>query len=586
MTLRTSWRVSGRLDVAQELSRREVDYFHALPASLKGPDTVRNGALAMLQYSKASRMLGDLDGATAADTEALNLLEQLRRGGDTSEATIIALARGIQMKARILSNHQSPDALPTIQSAVDLIRPIADTPNASEAARRAEVEVVFFLGYLQQQDQTQSDKAAATLQQSMQLAAQLGGRDVSDLYMAGYYAESGTWRVAALISLDRGQEARQVAADAGGVAEQILTLRPGHRIALHALEVMQSALTELASAELRPVEALAMGRRGEATAQALVTLDPKNTVSFNNLAAVRMDLGEASWAAGEPRESLDYYQKAIADMRHAENGGAEFVLNQLFPLSVMAGRQSDLGDSAAADTALGSATKFVSALHASEAPGSPLPLFGECNLQIALEAGALWRGDLTAARRIGADIIALVQTVKPKGGFQEFYKNACIFYPDRYKGEAEYLQADYAAAERTLREAIEARKGWPMAVEGDRREQVEVSTMLALALIGERRDDEARRLIEPIIKYQRELAARNHGDQQQHVELARALYAQALIDPAHRAALLQEAATLLQSVPPQMQALHSVRIWRDRVHEALRAPSASRAWVSGYRGLG
>src|ERR1700722_1962926 len=576
--------ISGRLDVAQELARREVDYFHALPASLKGPDTVRNGAVAMLQYSTATRMLGDLDGATAANTEALNLLEQLRRGGDNSEATIIALARGIQIKARIVSNHQMPGALPTNPRPGDLIRPIADAPNASKAARHAEVEAVFFLGYLQQQDQTQSEKAAATLQQSMQLAAQLGGRDLSDLYMAGYYAESGTWRVAALISLDRGQEARQVAADAGGVAEQILTLRPGHRIALHALEVMQSALTELASAELRPVEALAMGRRGEATAQALVTLDPKNTVSFNNLAAVRMDLGDASWAAGQPRESLDYYQKAIADMRHAENGGAEFVLTQLFPLSVMAGRQADLGDPAAADTALASARKFVAALHASEAADSPLPLFGDCNLQIALEAGALWRGDLAAARHIGAANIALIQGIKPSGGFQEFYKNACIFYPGRYQGEAEYLQGDYGAAERTLREALEARTHWPMAVEGDRRDQAEVSTMLALALIGEHRDDEARRLIEPIVKYQRDLSARNHGDQQQHVELARTLYAQALIEPLHRTPLLQEAATLLEAVPPQMRGLRSVRIWRDRVHDALRTPSAGLAPPASLRG--
>jgi len=327
-----------------------------------------------------------------------------------------------------------------------------------------------------------------------------------------------------------------------------------------------------------------MGRRGEATAQALVTLDPKNTVSFNNLAAVRVDLGEASWAAGQPRESLDYYQKAIADMRHAENGGAEFVLNQLFPLSVMAGRQADLGDTAAADTAVASARKFVAALHASEAADSPLPLFGDCNLQIALEAGALWLGDLTAARRIGADIVALVQGVKPNGGFQEFYKTACIFYPDRYQGEAQYLQADYPAAERTLREAIEARKGWPLATEGDRRELGEVSTMLALALIGEHRNDEARRLVEPIVKYQRDLSARNHGDQQQHVELARALYAQALIDPSHRALLLQEAATLLQAVPPQMRELHSVRIWRDRVHDALRAPSAGLALPASLRG--
>jgi hypothetical protein len=36
--------------------------------------------------------------------------------------------------------------------------------------------------------------------------------------------------------------------------------------------------------------------------------------------------------------------------------------------------------------------------------------------------------------------------------------------------------------------------------------------------------------------------------------------------------------------PPR--ALHSVRIWRDRVHNALRAPSASRAPVSGHRDLG
>jgi tetratricopeptide (TPR) repeat protein len=577
---------SGRLDVAAELARREVDYFHALPASLKGPDSVRNGALALLQYAKATRTLGDLDAATAADSEALTLLGQLRQAGDNSEATTIALARATQIKARILANQQSPDALPTARRAVELIKPITDLPNASRAARRAEVEVVFFLGYLQTQDLTMSEKAVATLQQAMELAAQLGGRDLSDLNMAALYAECGTWRVANLISLGRSQEARQVAADAGAVAEQVLVLRPGHRIALHALEVMQSGQAELASSELRPAEALAMGRRGEATAQALVTLDPKNTISFNNLAAVRMDLGEASWAAGQPRESLDYYQKAIADMRHAEGAGAEFVLNQLFPLSVMAGRQADLGDTAAAETALGSATKFVTGLHSSEPAGSPVPLFGDCNLRIGLEAGALWRGDLAAARRIGAEIVALMQGIKPNGGYQEFYKFACIFYPDRLKGEAEYLLGDYAAADQTLNQALEARTHWPMNTDDNRREQVEVSTMLSLALLGEHRRDEAQRVIEPVVKYHRELAARNHGDEQQHVELARALYAQALIEPEHRTALLREAASLVDAVPVQMRALRSVRVWSDRIHAATHEPAAGLAPTAASRGVG
>lgn len=110
--------------------------------------------------------------------------------------------------------------------------------------------------------------------------------------------------------------------------------------------------------------------------------------------------------------------------------------------------------------------------------------------------------------------------------------------------------------------------------------------MLALALTGERRTDEARRIIEPIVKYHRELAGRNHGDQQQHVELARALYAQALVEPEHRTALLQEASSLFDSVPAQMRALRSVRVWRDRVHEAMREPAARLVPAVTLRGVG
>ena len=538
----------------------------------------------MLQYAKAERSLGDLGAATSADSEALTLLGQLRQGGDNSEATTIALARGTQIQARILANQGSPDALPTDQRAVDLLEPIATAPNASLAARRAYMEVVFFLGYLQMQNQTMNDKAAATLQQSMELAAQLGGRDLSDVNMAAAYAESATWRIAALINLGRGSEARQVAAESVPIAEQVLVLRPGHRMALHALEVTQSSLTELAMSELRPLAALTLGKQGEATAMTLVTLDPKNTISYNNLAAARMDLGEASWAAGQPRESLEYYRKAIADMGHAGSAGAEFVLNQLFPLSVMAGRQADLGDTAAADTALASAAKFVTALHASEAPASPLPLFGECNLHIGQQAGALWRGDLAGSRRLGAEIVAIIQDIKPQGGFQEFYKNACIFFPGRLQGEAEYLLGDYPAAESTLRQALEARHHWPVSNDNDRRELAEANTVLALALAGQHRTDEARSIIDPIVKFHRELATRNHGDQQQHFELARTLYAQAIIEPANRAALLREAASLFDAVPPQMQALRSVQLWRARAGEAARGIAAAGELAAPARG--
>jgi hypothetical protein len=50
--------------------------------------------------------------------------------------------------------------------------------------------------------------------------------------------------------------------------------------------------------------------------------------------------------------------------------------------------------------------------------------------------------------------------------------------------------------------------------------------------------------------------------------------------------LVHEAAMLFDSVPTQMQGLHSVRIWRDRVHDALHAPAVSRARQLWLRGLG
>jgi len=98
----------GRLNVVAEFSKRQIDYFHALPPALKGPETTRNGALAMIHYARAERILGDINAATANATEASKLLEQQRTAGDQSEATTIALALGYSTQAVILDNQNDP----------------------------------------------------------------------------------------------------------------------------------------------------------------------------------------------------------------------------------------------------------------------------------------------------------------------------------------------------------------------------------------------------------------------------------------------------------------------------------------------
>jgi hypothetical protein len=99
----------------------------------------------------------------------------------------------------------------------------------------------------------------------------------------------------------------------------------------------------------------------------------------------------------------------------------------------------------------------------------------------------------------------------------------------------------------------------------------EKSTWLAMALARQGHLEEASQVIAPVVKFHRDLAARNHGDVWQPVELAGALFAQALSDKTRSAALLHEAAALLDATPLALQGLHDVKQWRQRVREALRA---------------
>lgn len=52
------------------------------------------------------------------------------------------------------------------------------------------------------------------------------------------------------------------------------------------------------------------------------------------------------------------------------------------------------------------------------------------------------------------------------------------------------------------------------------------------------------------------------------LEFAQALYAQALGDPAHRAALLREAAAIVDHLIPSIASLHDTREWRARIEAA------------------
>jgi hypothetical protein len=558
----------GRLEVLAEFTQRQIDYFHGLPAVLRGPQTVRNGALALVHHSRAMRALGKLDVAGADADEAVKLLGPVYEAGDRSEATTIALALAFAAKGRVLETRNDPASLPTMERGLALLQPLVNKPDASVAARRAYVEVATRIGY-EQQDANRYEDALRTEGEVQRIAAALGARDLRDLDMSAYYAEAGAWMAVALQALGRYDESRRVSNDSLAVAEQVVARQPGYRLALHAQQVIVGSLATLAQNELNPGEALRMGLREVQVAEALLKLDPNNVTSINNLASARGDVAGALWSAGRLHAALPHAERALEDLGRATSGGEIFFYTRSFASLTLVYRYGVLGNHAAAAATAATAAPFVARLRQREPPGSMAVTVVEAFERETDAALAYERDDTLAARRIAAETATKLQAASARGA-EEGQKQAALNIALLIQSWAEYQLQDFSAAEQSARGALAARKAIAGDSVGDKRDLGGLSTLIAMALARQARSRDAAETIAPVVKLQRELAARNQGDAWLPSELAAALYVQALAEPATRSASLQEAAKLIDGLPTEVRTSHDVQQWRARILEAQR----------------
>jgi tetratricopeptide (TPR) repeat protein len=558
----------GRLDVVAEFAKRQIDYFHALPPALKDTVTSRNGALAMVQYARAMRRLGRLDVSSATAAEAVQLLEQLRQGGDDSEATLIALALGYSVQAQIADNRNDP-AGPTLgRRSAELLRPIAEGPKASAAAQRAYVDILVRVAF-EQQGANQNEDAVRTARQAMDMALAQGARDLSNIEMAADYAEAGAWLVSALANLGRNDEARRSGEDALAVADKVLERRPGHRVALHAQQIIESDLAQVATNDLNPAEALRITEREVQISQTLLTLDPGNIVSTNNMGVAHQGVGDALWAMGRMHEAIPYYLKCLLDYGKGAPGGTGFVIIHGYAVATTATRQAQLGDFAGAAATIASGGPFLTELRRTSQDKVAI-IIADSLMDLPTASAAYERDDLKGAARTAQLAVEKIDPITPESGVQENQKFVSLFVAYHLQGRANFLLGDFAGAERTERASIAARKHTPIEAVGDQRDIAELSTWLAMAIARQGRFGEAAQMIAPVVKFHRELAAKNHGDEWQRLELASALYAEALTDKTHAAVLLREAAAIIDILPAAMRSMRGVKLWRDLISAAER----------------
>ncbi len=561
---------SGRIDVIVNLAQREIDYFHSLPQALKGPETIRTGALALVQRARAQRIQGQLDLALAATTEARQLLDALRREGDRSEATTIALALTLSAQGRIESNRQDSVALSTSKAAFEILRPFADAPDASLAVRKAEIGILIAIGFLQGQDFAPIEQTVGTLKRAMAAAAKLGARDLSDLDMAQSYGEAAAWLMAALVALPgNSEEVRRLGADAGAIEDRLLAQRPGHMQALYAQGIIQSVLADGDADDLRPAEAIAAYTRAIEVQELRARLDPANTISANNLASAQWSSAFAYWGAGRHDEALAAMNGAETNLGKAAGAGATFLLSGARQKMTHVWFLADRADRSAVSKQLQLLDSILERLRAAGVSAAMVAV-GESWLDLSRTRDLALGGDWRAVKALATKVVTRLADARMQGGGDEMARQGTLSEANLRLAEALYELAEYAPAEAAARAGLESRRLWFQLPNADRRDQAIIANFLALALAAQHRAAEARAVVEPQIAMYRELAARNQGDLLVSVELAGLLYAQAMSDPGRRTAALREADRLLDALPRNVQELRSTQLWRARVSAALR----------------
>jgi len=575
----------GRLDAVASIAKREIDYFHALPPGLKNPEAARNGALALVDFASASHTLGETPAANKAADEAVHLLQGLQRSGDETEATGLALARALATLSITQNSQSRSTAYATAQEAVAVAKPFASVPRASAAARRVYAETLLTLGDYQHFRFEQHAEALANLEAALQLGQGLGAHDLSDLQVTANYLETAGWTIETLDFMGRLDEARALGTDATALAQKLLELRPSYRKALHAAQLIENFLGETEMTAMNPTEALAHFRRGRDLSLDIIKLDPNNTTAYNNLGATVDNMAAADFESGHVRDSFADALHAQEAAARAARAGSWFVQNSVIPLSNFARAQADFGDVHGAQTTIGRMKAGIDKLAQEEAPDSKMLSLSRCLLEYVNSGTALAQGDLRGTITAAKTAEHMADDIVPDAAFQGYERILCTAVTRLDEAEADVELGNLPEAEAVQRKAMAIVEKLPIESDDDRRHRVETQVHLAWILAREQRVADAAGVVDPAVRFDRELAARNHGDSTQTAELAVALYVEALTDQKRRVALLHEAAALIDGMPTELRGLRSTRRWRERIRAAQNETGAT-AGAGGRAGAG
>jgi tetratricopeptide (TPR) repeat protein len=310
--------------------------------------------------------------------------------------------------------------------------------------------------------------------------------------------------------------------------------------------------------------------------EAIVRIDPTNQIAWNNLGNARLTTAWALSRAGRISESQRQWVAALAVEKQA--APSPMISSMLsIPAAALAGLEADRGNREAAEVALAD-HKRLTKLAIREFPPDSFPrsaigefgVFGQgiyANYALPIAAA-----DYSTVQTMAQASIQRAESFKPGNPQQELIKHRGLGATYAVLADAFYNLKDYAAADKAIKRAIGHRQLVPTRTLQDKRDASDELILAAMIAARLGRPTEAQQIIDPMLKFHRGLYTRDNEDVGQHLQLAKALYASALVSPG-KAAQLAEAAAIIDGVPPEMRHLKSTSLVRNYIAEEQKVRS-------------
>lgn len=550
----------GRLDIVADLSRRALDYYTRLPPDLRTADTERNRALALVRHGNALGWLGRMDESLAALAEANALLEKAMAAGDRSELTVIGLAVGLASQARLmLVGRSDPRSLETAVRASEILTPmLVGTP--SPALRRAQGEVMNRVGFVQMRVGSPQD-AVESFQASRDAYRSIDQLSLADLGSAAGYVEASAWMMEALIvGLGRDDDAKRIGEESGKVAAQILERRPGHMGALRSHSLVYGFLAAVAFNQMHIRRALELNLQHDRSLLELLKLDPGNSIAGNNLIGGLQAQAYGLFVLGRVRESIDKLREAL----ELASKFPELLQGRAFAAARLAIVEDDAGITHGRASRRFDYRKLYEGAASKSHPESFQRVW-------LLEVISTWdrermliAGEHAELVRSARESIKRREGLKPSAEGDRRQQTFGLGTAHWQLGEALYRMKDYGGAEAALRQGLEIVKSIPPSFLNQQIPRSRQRIVLALSVARQGRLDEARRLVEPELRWHRDLVARGSESLEQRFVMAQGLLAAAVASPERARSHLVEAAAIMDAMPREARSLKStseVRGW-------------------------